>query len=880
VTVPITLAQYEKKLQEPALCELLPVREYLDDVIVRTNGSFVAGYELRGLTSYFASDEGRDRGKLMLEALLRSIPEQSMRVQIRYEVVEDVGDLLNQYTAGQKSEHDEAIELDRVRVERWAAKEAAGHYMRPLLHAYLVWDPVLHRRLAGKPLKPKGELFSLSARKSIERSQQEHDDLLAEFESRLRGVETALAAAELGARRLSDEELFLETKRVLNPLSPDRRPYRRGDDELEFRGAREQLADLSIVDETDTYLNLGGVLYAFVSLKDLPDATFPGILRELTALDFPVVSNAQITIPDQAKVLKGYKSRLRKMQAAQQDANGGRRINVEAQVAEAQLVRVQQDIISSSVKTAKLSLVISTRTSQPAVTTADLEQAERTLDNRRQQLLYAIARMNGAKAVGETLAKRRLFFCSLPGMADADKRDQDLLTSNAADLLPVEMPWRGTPRSPLFLLETPYRQLIPFSLFDPGLSDANMLVMAKSGGGKTFMVQQFLLMAARDNPLISIIERGDSYRPLVELMGGRMITMSLDTDQSINPWDLPDGEKEPSKDQVVFLKNLTRHMLGEGRAEDTELLDNLLTEAIRRTYKRAAIRPSNPIPTFSDLRDELAQWRDEDKSERVMDEAHLAAIKLRSWASEKGVYAKLFDRHTTISLDNPWLFFNVEQLSDDPRLETAMSLLIAHATAQRASGNAGRRSITVLDECWFLLDSPVLAPEMVQLFRTARKRNASVWGISQTAEDFVGTDANPRVHGAGIVKNATTKIIGQQPGDMTALRAHLHLNETALNQVKRFSAPIKGKSADALIVIGEKAETTHTIRMSPTPVDYWIITTYARERLYRAWWLESNREVPKIQAYLELAERFPAGLAEVDPLPEEVSGEVARGARI
>ena len=72
----------------------------------------------------------------------------------------------------------------------------------------------------------------------------------------------------------------------------------------------------------------------------------------MTALDFPVIVNAQITIPDQAKVLKGYKSRLRKMQAAQRDSNGGLQINVEAQVAEAQLVRVQQDIISSSVKTA------------------------------------------------------------------------------------------------------------------------------------------------------------------------------------------------------------------------------------------------------------------------------------------------------------------------------------------------------------------------------------------------------------------------------------------------------------------------------------------------------------------------------------------------
>src|SRR6266566_8351593 len=99
--MPLTVEQHENKLHDPALSELLPVRDYLDNVVVRTNGGFVAGYELKGLTSYFASDDGRNRGKLMLEALLRSIPEQSMRVQIRYEVVEDVGDLLDQYRAGQ-----------------------------------------------------------------------------------------------------------------------------------------------------------------------------------------------------------------------------------------------------------------------------------------------------------------------------------------------------------------------------------------------------------------------------------------------------------------------------------------------------------------------------------------------------------------------------------------------------------------------------------------------------------------------------------------------------------------------------------------------------------------------------------------------------------
>ncbi|HZE25251.1 MAG TPA: hypothetical protein VE054_14740, partial [Blattabacteriaceae bacterium] len=431
--MPLTIEQRERRLQDPAICELLPVRDYLDNILVRTDGSLVAGYELNGLTTYFASDAGRDRGKLMLEALLRSLPEQSMRVQFRYEVVEDLGDVLEDYISGQRSESSAVIELDALRVERWKTKEEAGAYIRPVLHVYFIWDPVLHHRIIGKPLKPRGEIFSLSAPKCIQRSRQEHQDLLAEFESLLHGVETALQAAELGARRLTDHELFLELKRALNPLSPDTRLYRRAEEQLRYSSAREQVADVSIVDETDGYLNVSGVLYSFVSLKELPDATFPGVLRELIGLDFPIIVNAQITIPDQAKVLKGYKGRLRKMQAAQKDANGGFRINVEARVAEEQLVRVQQDIISSSVKAAKLSLVIGTRGSQRAVTTAELEQAERAIDNRRQQLLYAIARMNGAKAVAETLAKRRLFISSLPAMAEADKRDQDLLTPNAAD---------------------------------------------------------------------------------------------------------------------------------------------------------------------------------------------------------------------------------------------------------------------------------------------------------------------------------------------------------------------------------------------------------------------------------------------------------------
>jgi hypothetical protein len=644
---------------------------------------------------------------------------------------------------------------------------------------------------------------------------------------------------------------------------------------IDYRSAREQATNTHIEDDQETYIKIGGLLYSFLSLKDLPDATYPGILRELLTLDFPLVVNTEVTIPDQAARLKHYKGRLRRMTAAQRDSHGGFRINVDAQVAQGQLVAVLQDLIASSLKSAQVSLVIGVRTSKPVQSRRDLEEQERILADRRQRVLHAVMRMNGARALPEDLAKRRLYINSLPGMTEENKREHDCFTLHAADLLMVEAPWPGTPQSPLILIETLYRQLVPFSPFDPSLSDANVLITAKSGGGKTFMTQLFLTMMARLNPEISILERGNSYRPLVELMGGRCIDVDLEGAETLNAWDLPAGSITPSKEKIAFLKNLTRHMIGmHDSASDTAILDNLLTDAIVSTYKRCRARADRPIPTFNDLREELETWRDESDVERIRDEAQLAAVKLREWTGEK-VYARLFDRQTTIRTDDNWLFFNVEGLTNDPKLESAMSMIIANAMADRASGRSGQPSIIVLDECWSLLDSPVLAPQVEQLFRTGRKRGASIWGISQALEDFVGTESNPRPHGPGIVNNVSTKIIGQQQGDLRPLAQYLHLNQTAVSEVRGFSAPRKGRRAQALLVLGEKAETTQTIAIVPTPLEYWVCTTFVRERMYRSWWLETHRELPLLKAYEKLAVKHPNGLADLPELPEELSGAVA-----
>ena len=163
---------------------------------------------------------------------------------------------------------------------------------------------------------------------------------------------------------------------------------------------------------------------------------------------------------------------------------------------------------------------------------------------------------------------------------------------------------------------------------------------------------------------------------------------------------------------------------------------------------------------------------------------------------------------------------------------------------------------------------------MVQLFRTARKRNACVWGLSQAIEDFTGTPDRPNQFGGAILTTTATKMIGRQKGNLDVLREFVHLNETTINRVKNLGMTEKGKKSEFLLVIGEKAETTHSLTIVPTPIEYWLLTTFPRERWYRRGWLEEHSQLPLVERYEALARKFPHGLSALDELPEERSGEV------
>ena len=207
--MPMTRAQHKRSLENPALCELLPIRDALDNVFVRTDGCYVVGFRMTGALTYFADDEGRNENKEMLESLLRTIPEQSMRLQFRYEVVEGLNGLMAKYEDHHRTDAVPALVLEKHRTTQWKQKDVSGEFLTRIATLYVIWDPVKHQRvmaaaggrIARKNKPAKG--FSLSMRACIETTKKEHVDSLAELESIVSGVQSSLKTAGMGPELMS-----------------------------------------------------------------------------------------------------------------------------------------------------------------------------------------------------------------------------------------------------------------------------------------------------------------------------------------------------------------------------------------------------------------------------------------------------------------------------------------------------------------------------------------------------------------------------------------------------------------------------------------------------------------------------------------------------
>src|SRR3990167_6523931 len=131
------------------------------------------------------------------------------------------------------------------------------------------------------------------------------------------------------------------------------------------------------------------------------------------------------------------------------------------------------------------------------------------------------------------------------------------------------------------------------------LQNANMVVFATSGAGKSYAVKLEVLRSLMLGTDVIIIDPEMEYLHLCEAVGGTYINISLASESKVNPFDLPRpvGQQVSTEDiirsAVITAKGLLRIMLGALTPQEDSVLDRALLE----TYAKKDITPSSDLLT-------------------------------------------------------------------------------------------------------------------------------------------------------------------------------------------------------------------------------------------------------------------------------------------
>lgn len=299
--------------------------------------------------------------------------------------------------------------------------------------------------------------------------------------------------------------------------------------------------------------------------------------------------------------------------------------------------------------------------------------------------------------------------------------------------------------------------LVIFDRFS--LENANMVVFAKSGAGKSFTVKLEALRSMMTGSDILIIDPENEYQKLSDAVGGSYIRLSLSSDTRINPFDLPrvidsDEADDALRANLVTLHGLLRLMLG-GTTAGGQLSVGLspaeeadLDQGLIDTYARAGIT-SDPLthnsipPTMGDLYDTLLHMGGTGPQ---------LAQRLRKYTT--GTFAGIFSQQSNIDIDNTMVVFNIRDLEDELR-PVAMYIVLSHIW--NITRTIQKKRMLIVDEAWQLMKYDDSANFLFSLAKRARKYYLGLTTITQDVEDFMGSKM-----GRAIVANSSMQLLLKQ----------------------------------------------------------------------------------------------------------------------
>lgn len=339
------------------------------------------------------------------------------------------------------------------------------------------------------------------------------------------------------------------------------------------------------------------------------------------------------------------------------------------------------------------------------------------------------------------------FNSTLPLLKDELVVLRNLDTSSLSTTFPFSSSELTSDEGILYGLNRHNDSLILFDRFN--LENANSVVFAKSGAGKSYAVKLEILRYLMLGTDVIIIDPENEYEKLAEAVGGTYLEINLASGKRINPFDLPhsnhpeDKEEDVLRSQITTLHGLIGLMAGTLSAEEDAILDKAFYETY--SLKDITTDPAtqyNEPPVLSDL---LSVLKNLEGAE------HLVA---RLTPYGEGTYAPMFNERTNLDLSNGLVVFSIRDLEDSMR-PVAIFTILGYIWNQIRLNM--KRRLMVVDEAWWMMQYEQSARFLYGLAKRARKYYMGLTIISQDVEDFLGSK-----YGKAVVANSSMQLLMKQ----------------------------------------------------------------------------------------------------------------------
>jgi type IV secretory pathway VirB4 component len=283
--------------------------------------------------------------------------------------------------------------------------------------------------------------------------------------------------------------------------------------------------------------------------------------------------------------------------------------------------------------------------------------------------------------------------------------------------------------------------------------NANSIVLARSGAGKSYFVKLEVLRSLADGVHVAVIDPDNEYLRLADAVGGVTITLGA-PGVRLNPLDIPPGDRRAKArtDRAMFLHTLVSVLLAQ---QPPPAERAALDKAINTAYDQAGISNdpatwTRPAPLLRDVADCLTA--------RHTQAADTLAARLSPWTT--GSFRDLFDGPTTTVPAGQLVAWSTRHLADElraPGMLLALDQIWRDVDTPPIRSPHPPRRLVVVDEAWTLLRNSEGADFLSHLAKSARKRGAGLAVITQDVEDLLGSDL-----GHIVIANAATQILLRQ----------------------------------------------------------------------------------------------------------------------